>query len=201
MLDAETGTMKEPAADQDPLERLLNWLDEDREQAWTQYEEIRRRLCQFFARRECLDAEGLADLTLKRVARRFSEIKTSFAQFSFGVARNVHLEYLRSPERKRETEDKANALPAAPLDEEDPRLACFEKCLKESPADDRDLLLRWHKPADRQRGEKQAALRDRIYDELGEPEGSVRARVTRLKMKLRKCVENCLSVSGAQQNR
>src|SRR5947209_6617862 len=46
-------TDKESAPPTDSFDRLLAWLNPDREQAGQRYEEIRRRLIKIFARRGC----------------------------------------------------------------------------------------------------------------------------------------------------
>ncbi|HKP37054.1 MAG TPA: hypothetical protein VJT71_09355, partial [Pyrinomonadaceae bacterium] len=55
---------------QEDFDRLLAWLDADRERAGVIYEKIRWRLITIFAARNCVTPEDLADETLDRVARK-----------------------------------------------------------------------------------------------------------------------------------
>ncbi len=86
---------------QDDFERLLSWLDPDRERAGQRYEKIRRRLITILAARGCAEAEALADETIDRVSRRVIDIQASYvgdpALYFLGVMNNVHHEYLKRP--------------------------------------------------------------------------------------------------------
>jgi hypothetical protein len=83
----------------DSFDRLLVWLDQDRERAADRYEEIRIRLIKLFETRGCANCEDLTDDTIDRVARRVHEIAGTYegnpALYFHGVARMVYLEYLR----------------------------------------------------------------------------------------------------------
>ena len=82
---------------QEDFDRLLDWLDADRERAGLAYEKIRRRLMAILASRGCLCAEELADETIDRVARRVNDIRDAYvgekAIYFLGVMNNVHHEY------------------------------------------------------------------------------------------------------------
>src|SRR6266576_96596 len=86
---------------QQDFERLLGWLDADRECAGCLYEQIRWRLVTILASRGCALAEELADDTIDRVARRVTAIHETYlvdkALYFLGVMNNVHHEYLRRP--------------------------------------------------------------------------------------------------------
>src|SRR5258708_4664773 len=53
--------------------RFLDWLDEGVDSRGEKYVEIRRRLVSYFARKNCLTPDELADEALTRVARRLEE--------------------------------------------------------------------------------------------------------------------------------
>src|SRR4051794_16211659 len=84
---------------QESFDRLLEWLDADRERAGYRYEAIRRRLITIFTCRGCREAEALADETINRVTIKLPEIADAYvgdpALYFYGVAQKVHLEYLR----------------------------------------------------------------------------------------------------------
>src|SRR5260370_17001420 len=90
---------KEWALTQDAFDRLLDWLDADRNRAGTRYEEIRCRLIKVFTGRGCMAAEELADETINRVAAKVGEVALDYAgdpaSYFYGVCQNVHFEYVR----------------------------------------------------------------------------------------------------------
>ena len=55
------------ALSQEAFDRLLAWLDPDRDRAGERYEEIRRKLIGIFLRRGCSTAEDLTDEAINRV--------------------------------------------------------------------------------------------------------------------------------------
>src|SRR5215510_16166620 len=97
---------------QEDFDRLLDWLDTDRERAGLTYEKIRWRLVAILASRGCLTPEDLADETIDRVARRLPEIQATYvgdkAIYFLGVQNNVHHEYLRRPVLPRLVEPDQN---------------------------------------------------------------------------------------------
>ena len=90
---------QEWALSKDSLQRLLNWLDGGADSEGNSYVEIRRRLRDYFARKNCRPADDLADETLTRVARRLEEegivLTDTPARYCYIVARFVFLEHLR----------------------------------------------------------------------------------------------------------
>ncbi len=117
---------------QDSFERLLDWLDADREQAGRKYESIRSRLILIFYQRGCHLAEELADETIDRVARKTANLLGNYrgepALYFYGVAKNIFLEYTRKP--------KSAELPAAVTQEKtgsediEDYYQCLEECLQ-----------------------------------------------------------------------
>src|SRR5215467_6390514 len=93
------GLQRDWSLSQDAFTKLLNWLDEGNDSKGERYLEIRRRLVQYFARKNCLSPDELADETLNRVARRLTEegaIESDTpAHYCYIVARFVFLEQLR----------------------------------------------------------------------------------------------------------
>jgi len=183
---------------QEQFDRLLAWLDQDREQAGLVYEKIRRRLITIFAARDCSVPEELADETIDRVSRRVADIANDYsgdkALYFFGVANNVHHEHLKrpsSPEREEELSYREREL-SDPYSyfEPDPELVhhCLEHCLGRFPVDERAMVLRYYSL------EKQAkiGLRKQMADELGVSINTLRLRVLRMKEKLQPCVERCM---------
>lgn len=173
--------------EQADLDRLLVWLDNDRDRAGERYEQIRWRLITIFAARNCAVPEELADETIDRVARRVADIEASYvgdkALYFFGVANNVHHEYLKKPT------PPENAV-AMDEGDDDPerRHFCLDQCLGKLPVDTREMILRYYSQ------EKQAKieLHKAMAGEMGITINTLRLRVLRLKEKLQPCVKRCL---------
>src|SRR5262245_20331530 len=124
------------------LDRLLHWLDRDRERAGQRYEQIRSGLIKVFLCRGSVDPEELADETINRVARKVQEIAESYvgdpALYFYGVAKMVYLEYTRrkivaSHPRRPDAEE-----------ETDLRFDCLEQCMQSLSAKNRELILAYY---------------------------------------------------------
>lgn len=171
---------------QEDFDRLLAWLNDDREQAGLVYEKIRWRLITIFAARGCAVPEDLADETMDRVARRVSEIQQNYsgdkALYFFGVANNVHHEYLKRP-----APPPLDDEPISDQTDQESAHNCLEHCLGKLP-ESRQLILRYYSQ------EKQAKihLHKEMAEELGITINTLRLRVLRMKEKLQPCVERCL---------
>ena len=81
------------------FDRLLAWLDPERERAAEKYEEIRRRLIKIFACRGCLAPEDAADRTINRVTGKLEELPETYQRdpilYFYAVAKRVHQEETR----------------------------------------------------------------------------------------------------------
>src|ERR687883_865457 len=69
---------KEWTLTQESFDRLLAWLDPDREQAGKKYEEVRSRLVRGFSSHGCPVPEDLADEAINRVAKLLPEIEKTY---------------------------------------------------------------------------------------------------------------------------
>ena len=83
------------------FDKLLFWLDKDREVAGHKYESIRLKLIKIFHARDCHLAEELADETIDRVADRIDFLTQNYVGnpvlYFYGVAKRVFLEFTRKP--------------------------------------------------------------------------------------------------------
>lgn len=172
---------------QEDFDRLLAWLDDDRDHAGLVYEKIRWRLISILAARGCTSPEELADETIDRVARRVVDIQETYvgdkALYFLGVANNVHHEFLKRP-----------AISEPPLQNENVEAKehthfCLDKCVNNMPDDSKQLIRRYYAE------EKQAKidLRKQLAEELGVNLSSLRLRALRIREKLQVCIERCLS--------
>ena len=185
------------ALSQQAFDKLLTSFDADREIAGSKYVELRSNLTRFFEWRGCLYPEDHADETINRVAKRIvegEEVREP-SKYSFGVARLLLLEIQKEAAKER------TALREIPLsqhaqdvysDDLKLRVESLEECLKELPADNRDLILEYYQ------GEKSAKIKNRqkLTDRFKVPLSALRMRALRLREKLMACVENHLKKSG-----
>jgi hypothetical protein len=86
------------------LDKLLNWLNPNRELAAAEFIRIRRILTNIFLTRGCINADELADETIDRVAAKIKEIETDFRGekliYFVSVLRYVYKESLRTNQNK-----------------------------------------------------------------------------------------------------
>lgn len=169
------------------FERLLDWLAPDTERAAAKYEVIRRGLIQRFINRRCVDAEGLADETINRVASRLPELAETYkgepARYFHGVAKKVFLEHCRQQRLER------RPLPPQP----EPRFAaiyheCLEKCLAELPPDQRDLILQYYAEIKKAKIESHKEMQR----QLNLKADALRVRTFRIRQMLGACVRDCV---------
>jgi DNA-directed RNA polymerase specialized sigma24 family protein len=165
---------------QDALDKLLAWLDPDRDAAGEKYESIRHTLIRFFEWRRCLPAAEHVDETINRVARRIAEgeqVRSADPRsYFYGVAKHVYQESLKV----RPDVDLRTELPGA-IAESSRQLECARECLATLSPGNRDLLERYY-----------LEERDGLADSLGITPNALRLRVFKEKQKLRACMEGCL---------
>lgn len=183
------------------FQKLLEWLDEGEDSDGEKYLEMRRRLVDYFDRKNCLIPDELADETLNRVARRIEEeggieSETS-AKYCYITARFVFLESLRGKEKASvsiedvSVKDTARKFSASSADEEnnlkEKLLACLEKCVGELDAANRELIVSYYYGVERVKIENRRALANK----LGISSNALNIRACRIRDKLEICVGKC----------
>jgi DNA-directed RNA polymerase specialized sigma24 family protein len=177
---------KEWALTKEAFDKLLDWLDTDRERAGSTYENIRLRLIKIFARRGCGEAEDLADETINRVTAKIERLSSQYegnpALYFYGVAQKVHLEYLRSQHKRLENR------PVETEVDDEAEYECLDQCMQRLPLDNQNLVLRYY------RDDKQAKIinRKQLADELGIAVNALRIRAHRIRVILQQCIEGCV---------
>lgn len=177
------------------FDQFLSLLNSDHARAGQLYEEIRTRLLKFFEWRDCPIADELTDRTFNRVIGKLQagEGILNAQSYCVGVARMVHLEYLREAERERQLIEESTFVAASPDVEEAAtealRVAAFEECFAALLPDQRQHLLSYHT------GEKQERIGNRkaLAAQLGIPANSLRIRMFRLKTILEECIARALA--------
>lgn len=170
--------------------RLLGWLDPDRDRAAERYESIRRRLIAFFHAQGCASAtEELADRTLDVVARKVAagaEIHVKPEHYCYGVARKIRLEHAHLPTAVPLQFDLA--VESADAVEEDlSLLGCLVACLQRLSPQERELIRRFYDGQGRARilGRKQMA------EEAGISRNALRIRAYGLRRRLERDLLVC----------
>lgn len=172
--------------------RFLRWLSSDDEQAVREYQLIRGKLVRFFIHRGCTNSEELFDETVDIVIAKIDngvEIANPLA-YCYGVARNV----LRQSERNRKpvSLDKDPVSPQlVDMEGREQELQCLEHCVSLLPADDQQIVARYHEGQGREKIETRKLLADRVGGV-----NALRIRVCRIHKNLRLCVLDCLSRSA-----
>jgi DNA-directed RNA polymerase specialized sigma24 family protein len=175
------------------FERLLSWLDEDRNKAGEKYEQIRQNLIDYFRRRGALDPLALADDVIERVTRRVTEIAKDFvgtpSYYFLAVARRVIAEYWRRPPEQ----DLPDNLPFFSSPEAAERRELYfkslERCWTRLSAKDQRFLLRYcvdSPPV------KLSTAREQLAEEMGATINMLRVMAHRLKRRLRLCIEGLM---------
>jgi DNA-directed RNA polymerase specialized sigma24 family protein len=178
------------------LARLLEWLDEGNDSGGKRFLEMRRRLVSYFDRKNCLEADDLADETLNRIARRLEEetIESETpAKYCYIVARFVFMEHLRAASKASsltaELEVRRASRPSAEdADQKEKMLDCLEGCTAKLELKHREIIRRYYIGKERLKIENRQAL----AKELGITMNALSIRACRIRDKLEACVRDCM---------
>lgn len=177
---------------QDAFNKLLAALGSNRDVSGENYLLLRKNLMRFFETRGFAFAEDAADEVLNRLARklesgdRIENINT----YALGIARMHALELYKLP--KQTDMEEIPEIGVSALDEEkaekEDKLKCLEKCLRELPAENRQIIVGYYQGEKREKIEN----RQKLADDLGIPNNALRNRAVRLRDKLEFCITDCL---------
>ena len=176
------------------FERLLDALDGDRERAGLEYEDLRRKLVDFFDWRGSATPDVQADETLDRVARKLQqgEVVTNLKSYVYAVARMVFHEAQRRGYREAAAWNllgrEAAAAALTPGPQTEGRVACLKRCLQRLPEDGRRLIMEYYLGEGRVHLSERKALAAR----LGLTYGALKTRAHRLRGLLDECLRRCL---------
>ncbi len=176
------------------FEKMLDWLDKDREIAGQKYEAIRLRLIKILQYRGCSKGEELADEIIDRVARKADSLTETYqgdpTHYFLSVANKVFLEYRREPVSVELPDDLAGqSVNSAEEEDFQPEYECLKKCLGNLPATKREFIVGYYQE------DKKAKLINykRLAQNAGIKFSSLHARAFRLRATLQKCVLKCLA--------
>lgn len=202
-METETSLKKDWTVTPEAFDKLLAWLDPDREAAAEKYEKIRLKLVKLFKWRNCQPEEDYADMTIDRVTRRvFEGASVNVAEpylYFHGIALNVVREFWRG-QLKNKQEDFDSLAPSQiavesaeqKLEQEfqqaltENRYDCMKKCLRELPDETREFIVEYH------HGERKKDARKAMAEKLKVPMNTLRIRACRIRGDLEKCVMKCV---------
>jgi DNA-directed RNA polymerase specialized sigma24 family protein len=173
------------ADSQESFDALLTWLDPDREAAGRKYAVIHGGLVKIFVSRGFSDAEGLADLTIKRVIELLPRVRDSYvgerALYFYKVAGYIALEARRRPEIA------ADVSPVEPAHEDNTndRYERLLTCLQLLPEEKRRLVLDYHL----HKGRDKIEQHERMAKERGISVEALRSRAHHIRKALKDCVQ------------
>ncbi len=192
-MESSRNTRKEWVLTKESFARFLACLDPDAELAGELYESIRQRLVRFFDWRGAQFPEECADETINRVVRKIESGDTirEPATYCHGVARLVFLEKLKHPDNQKVSLEEMTAITAASehsQGEDNNQRDCFERCLRELPLENRQLILQYYQD------EKRSKINNRLAqaERLGIPLNALRSRAQRTRDRLEDCINQCL---------
>jgi DNA-directed RNA polymerase specialized sigma24 family protein len=207
-MESEATLKKDWTMTAEAFDKLLVWLDDDRDAAGEKYEKIRLKLMKLFKWRNCTPEEDYTDETIDRVARRVfegAEMRVADPYLYFhGIALNVIREFWRK-QQKYTTEDidetsqvkLSTESPAQKMEQElesgvaERRYDCMRKCLSQLPEDIREFIVEYHQ------GERKKDARKEMSERLKIPMNALRIRAFRVREGLEKCVEGCVKIAPA----
>lgn len=179
------------------FDSLLYSLDPDRDRAGRVYENIRRKLLEFFEARGSAVPDEHADETLDRVMRRMTEGEKieNPAGYCYGVAKFVWIEASRKLAKQPIDLDENAVFPIAEnesmllaRDAVENRLDCLEKCLDHLASETREFIIEYYREEEYVKIEQRKLLAERLNTTIN----ALRLRASRLRRELAKCTQVCL---------
>lgn len=181
---------KDREISQKDFEKLLNWLNSDRELAGIKYEAIRQRLVKVFTLRGCQIAEELADSTIDIVIEKMDSLTESYegdpALYFYGVGKKVLSRFFKTPQL--EVSSDPQFIQEDFEDENTIRKHdCLEKCLEKLTDEQRKLIIAYYQNDKREK----INHRKLLASERGMTPDRLRINIHRIKNTIEKCVRQC----------
>lgn len=180
-----------------PSEQEIELLPDEMEFDPERYERVRQKLIRFFAARRLPNPENLADETIYRALVSLKSGKVEpleLEPYLFRIAQNVAWEEYRRLKRIGEQVEWPPAIepPVIQIDqnEREAYLDCLDECWEKLEAEDRELLERYYAI---ERGADKIQRRQEMSDQLQIGLKALRSRLLRIRRKLEKCIEDCVS--------
>ena len=173
---------------QEAFDKLLEWLDPDRERAAEKYQKIHTRLIGIYSNHGCADPEKLADETIDRVIAKMDSLAVDYegepTRYFCGVARNI----LKEDLKRRNTHEPLGEHEQIESNDDQTKYDCLDRCMAELPATTQSVILAYYED----RGVAKIRRRQKLAEELGITVTALRLRVFHMRQQLSRCVEECL---------
>lgn len=184
---------------EESFNKLLAWLDPDRDQAAEKFIKIQLRLIRIFSANGCSDPERLATETFSRIQARIDWLIDNYVgdplHYFCAVARNQVKEDYR----------ERTAIRAVPLEnpvvnpdedeESNRRYQCLDQCMETFNQHSQRLLIEYYQ----EQGNQKIVNRRKLAEEAGITLRALRLRVFHLRSRLKICMEMCLQDSGVHE--
>ncbi len=185
------------------FERLLDFLNADRQRAAQEYEKVREKLTRFFEWKGCIPGAEFADETMDRVARKLEQgLETDPENpylYFHGVASRVARERWHRAAATQSLDDmpqtRTLAVPPSPSVETsdalqtERKLGCLENCIGRLTPSSRDLLVAYHLGG----AGGHIGRRKNLAEKLNIPAAALRLRVFRVRQQMERCMNRCLA--------
>ena len=188
--------MRKDSLTEEALNKLLAWLDPDRDQAAETYNRIQLRLIRIFSANGCGDPEKLANETFDRILTKMDWLRENYVGdpllYFCAVARNLVKEDYRDRTATRVVP------PVNPIteDKEAERLyECLDQCMETLNPNAQRLLISYYE----EQGNEKIANRRKLADELGITLRALRLRVFHMRAQMKICMEICLQDSPVRE--
>ena len=173
---------------QEAFDKLLEWLDPDRDQAGKKYQKIHARLIVIFSNHGCSDPERLADETMDRVIAKIDWLLQNYegepTRFFYGVARNI----LKEDLKRRNTQESLDEIRLIEPDDDQTKYDCLDKCMAELPERSQSVILAYYE----EQGIAKIRQRKKLAEELDITVRALRLRVFQMRLQLSRCLADCL---------
>jgi DNA-directed RNA polymerase specialized sigma24 family protein len=169
------------------FEKLLDWLDKDKEVAAQKYNSIHDRLVQIFLARNAFPADELADKTIDVAIKKIDSLSKEYEGdpmlYFYAVANNIYFQYLRTPKNEPLIEN-------LPRKEEEDKsyYECLKKCMQSLLPEQRELLFEYFQYEKRTKIEHHKKMAEELKVDLN----AIRTRVYRIRASLEECVQKCI---------
>lgn len=203
-MEAKSPLKKDWTPTPEAFDKMLSWLNADREKAGEEYEKIRQKLIKLFKWRNCRPEEDYADITINRVMRRvYEDVDASKDKpylYFHGTALNVLREFWRA-EQKHKTEDLENVTLSTDSPEEKmlenfeerkktAKFDCMRSCLLQLNDETREFIVKYHQ------GERKKDVRKEMAEKENVPLNVLRIRACRVRTDLEKCTDRCVAIKN-----
>lgn len=184
---------------EESFNKLLAWLDPDRDQAAEKFIKIQLRLIRIFSANGCSDPERLATETFSRIQARIDWLIENYVgdplHYFCAVARNQVKEDYRERTAVRAVRSE-NPMVKPDEDEESNRLyQCLDQCMGTFNQHSQRLLIDYYQ----EQGNEKIVNRRKLAEASGITLRALRLRVFHLRSRLKICMEICLQDSAVHE--